>query len=156
MRRPVSTTVEIGIRVQWSVITKPIKGSKKWKKEVKESEIKEKLNSIFILLLMSLFKTRDVFETAFGYKKWTLRYPSIVPDTRMLKSVHSVMGRRPRTNITYIQHNQHDVLGTYSAQERVIRVIIYLRKPEKKSEKFIQLTVDKKYHHVTFYKSFSF
>jgi hypothetical protein len=91
--------VEIGIRVQWSVITQPIKGSKKWKKEVKESEIKEKLNSIFILLLMSLFETRDVFGTAFGYKKWTLGYPSIVPDTRMLKSVHSVMGSCPRTNI---------------------------------------------------------
>jgi hypothetical protein len=41
------------------------------------------------------------------------------------------MERRPRTNITYIQHNQHDVLGTYSAQERVIRVIIYLRKLKK-------------------------
>jgi hypothetical protein len=67
--------VEIGIRVQWSVITKPIKGSKKLKKEVKESEIKDKLNSIFILLLMSLFETTDLFGTAFGYKKWTLRYP---------------------------------------------------------------------------------
>jgi hypothetical protein len=37
-------------------------------------------------------------------------------------------------HITYIQHNQHDELGTYSAQERVIRVIIYLRKPEKNLE----------------------